>query len=1234
MADMHADTELEVRGPVVRQGVVPERLGPYRIVRCVGSGGMGVVYEALDEERGARVALKTLPAAEPGTLFRFKKEYRSLVDLTHFNLATLYELMAIDDTWFFTMELVDGQHFLEYVWGGSSIPAGPGLPLEAEARLRAALRQLTVGVEFLHAASLLHLDLKPANALVEPSGRVVILDFGLVQSLERGGTDDDAGVIAGTPVYVSPEQVLGARPTAASDWYAVGTILFEALTGTTPFDGTALAVTMARTTGPAPDPASRRDDLPPDLVQLCNQLLERDPARRAGGNDILEVCGDSPYSVRSKATRISQERAMSEWPLIGRENELETLRGWCNAGPASCLFVKGASGVGKTALVRELLARIENEVPQSIVLRGRCYERESVPYKGFDALVDALCRKLSGMPYGEQRALFDEDIHHTARIFSVLEDLEVLASIPTPANMHLEPLALRQRAFAGLKRLFVRLCARRKVVLFVDDLHWADADSAHLLCELLGAPDAPALVMLAAHREDEEDYSPFLRDIRARRRAGTLPFHERTMEVRPLPHEDAIRFARTCIGTDGNVERAADVAREAAGIPFFIDLLARDGGLGVEMAAPSLDRVLEARLQRMSEDARRMLQVVAIAARPIEQALAFTAARISGDSQAILAQLRSARMLRTRGSRGSDIVEVYHDRIRQNVAASMPKPELTAIHERLATTLEAARRAPADVLAYHLREAGQLRRAAEYAERAAHQAATALAFERAAELYANAWSWGDFMTDHARELQVRRAQALFNAGRCGEAATTYQAAADGAPPPERRELRGLAAEAFLFGGHVDEGMAVARGLLHESKLPYPSTPSRAMLSLVSQLGYLRLRGIEFARRGESDLSQEELFSVDLCWSLGKGLGNVLPLEGTYFLVRSLVSALQLGEPRRVGRGLALVGGTVLAPWAIGATYIQRAEALGRETKDPYLEGFPQIMRALGHVSQTARWKVALELVDQGVATLREKSSGTSWEAALGMGIAFKSLEAMGDLEEITRRSTKDYREAEERGDLFAEIIAGQCHAYSLIARGDIETARKQEQRLMQRWARGGYTAQHWYALFLRVYCDLYEGQLGSAWEHFQRDLPQIERAHLLKMPIARSPTLYLWALLQVARARTRRSKREREELLKAAEGLAQRLSREQRLDGPIHGKVIEAAVAAARGHLTEARSLLEQCRDEYRSIDMRLMSACAERRLGELFGNEERRRSADAEIRRHGIAQPENWTDAMLPPFI
>ncbi|WP_394823102.1 serine/threonine-protein kinase PknK [Pendulispora albinea] len=1231
MTHVEADTELALRTSMVRSTVVPERLGPYRILRCVGSGGMGVVYEALDEERGARVALKTLPDVQPGALARFKKEYRSLADLTHYNLATLYELMAIDDTWFFTMEFVDGVSFLQYVWGTKALalpPDAAGISFDAETRLRAALRQLAVGASVLHTASLLHLDLKPANALVEASGRVVILDFGLVESLERGAAgEEQAGVLVGTPLYVSPEQVLGARPTPASDWYAVGTILFEALTGTTPFEGTALNVTLARTWGPAPSPGTRRAGLPPDLVDLCVRLLEQDPERRAGARDILAVCEGAPQSIRTGTLPASGRS------LIGRENELATLRAWCDEPERPlCVFVKGASGVGKTALVRELLTEIETA--DTMVLRGRCYERESVPYKGFDALVDALCRKIDALPFAEQRALFDADIHHTARIFSVLEDLEVLPSIPAPIGGYLEPQTLRQRAFAGLKRVLRHLGERRKLVLFVDDLHWADADSAHLLCELVADPDPPNMLVLAAYRDDEDEYSPFLREVRGRQQAGTLPFTERELHIEPLVHDDAVRFARVCLGPGEKEERAADVAREAAGIPFFIDALARHGGPAKEQGespAPSLDRVIDARLRKMPDDARRMLQVVAIAARPIEQALAFSAAQIRGDAHAVLAQLRSAQLLRTRGLRGTDIVEVYHDRIRQNVAASLPKTALTEIHGWLATSLEAGQRTPADVLAYHLREAGELRRASEYAERAAEQAATALAFERAAELYANAWSWGDPMTDHARELQIRRAQALFNAGRCGEAATIYLAASEGAAPLERRELRRLAAEAYLYGGHIDEGLAVARTLLDEVGLSYPRSPAWAAAKTVAQLVYLRWRGIDFTRQTETGLTSQEIFPTDLGWSLGKGLGNVLPLEGTYFLVRSLASALHLGEPKRIGRGLALVGGTVLAPWRIGARYIERAEKIGRETDDPYLAGLPRIMRALGHISQTGRWKLALEMVDEGVAILRERSTGVSWEAALGTGIALKALEAIGDLGEIGRRASPWSRESTERGDLFAQTMSGQFEALALIAQGDIDGARKQDHRILLRWSRGGYTAQHLYSLYLRIYCHLYTGKPESAWDLFHLELPQIERAYFLKLPISRLPTLHLWACLKLERARTHRG--ERDALLEACERIRRRLAREQRMDGPAHAKLIEAGITAGRGEREKARDLLEDCRAEYRRLDMLLAAACTERRLGELSGKDDLCAAADAEMRKLGVADPTSFVHVMAPRF-
>jgi hypothetical protein len=1232
------------RGPSGEAGFVPTMLGPYRLVRYLGAGGMGVVYEAVDEERRTRVAVKTLSAMTPGALLRFKQEYRSLADITHVNLVTLYELMAIDNTWFFTMELVDGVSFLEHVWGASTAPAH-GLTAEAEIRLRQALRQLAVGVEALHAARLLHLDLKPANTLVEPSGRVVILDFGLVQPIERDrGRDQDPESeldVAGTPLYVSPELVLGMRPGPASDWYAVGIMLFEALTGVPPFTGKPIAVIMARTAGPVPDADTQRAGLPPDLTALCRALMAQDPASRAGARDILAVCAGARSSIRSSATHKIHA------PLVGREAELTALHQLCDGGLINeplCVFIDGASGVGKTALAGALLARLESE-RDAIVLRGRCYERESMPFKGFDAIVDALCQRLNAMPRRLQRELVDDGIHYTARIFSVLRDLEILASIREPAAENLDPQALRLRAFAGLARVLRRLSDRHPVVVFLDDLHWADADSAHLLRELLAPPEPPRLLVIGVYRDDEAQYSAFLHELRTHRSARPGEVTTRTFTLGPLASHDAEQLARACLGPACAADRVSSVARDAGGIPFLIEAVARHSARapGEVDAAPavSLDRLIELQLDDMPSAARRMLQVVAVAARPIEQSLALAAAHPAGsdggserDDHAMLARLRSARLVRTRGVRGTDLVETYHDRVRQTITGSMAPPALAEVHGQLATVLEADRKTAADTLAYHLHGAGELRRAAHYAKQAAHEAVAALAFERAAERFADALRWDTAMPDEARKLQIARAQALVNAGRCGDAAKVYLEAAVGAPAVERRELRGRAAEAFLYGGHLEDGLEVARELLAEVGIRYPGSQRRALLGMFAWLGYLRVRGVDFQPRAPEEMATEaageELFRVDLCWSLGKGLGHVVPLEGAYFMVQALVRALRLGEPTRIGRGLAFVGGTMLSQWRIGKDYIERSERLGRN--DPYLAGLPLIMRGLTHIVHTARWKTALDLAQRGTEILRTTSTGISWELALATSVALKALEAMGDIAEIGRRAAAWRRESEERGDKFAQVMAGQYEALSLIGRGETANARDQDRRLLAMWASDEFTAQHFYSLILRIYCELHDGRHDAAWKVFHRELPRLERAYYERFPISRVPIYFLRACLQIARARQRPD--ERDALLRQTARLAARLGKEERVDGPVHARLIEAGIAAARGERSRAIAALRDCRDGYRRIDMQLMAACVERRLGELSGDREVVAAADAACRRLGVAEPARWADAYVPRFV
>src|SRR4051794_39522133 len=317
--------------------------GRFELRGTLGSGGAGIVYRAFDSQLGREVALKLLRHASGRDLYRFKKEFRALADIVHPNLVALHELHAADGDWYFTMELVEGVSFIDWVRPSSEV--GPGRPradiVSARVdlvRLHSALVQLVDALIALHRAGKLHRDLKPSNVLVTRTGRLTLLDFGLVATVAEG---DPERLAVGTPVYMSPEQAADQPLGEASDWYSLGAMLYEALVGRRPSEGDSEQVMTRKQTEQPPTPRQLDSTVPSELSRLCMQLLHPAAQARPTGVAILDALGAEPSDI----TR-TIGRSYPPATFVGRTAELEALRrglGDIRRG-GGALFIKGRSG--------------------------------------------------------------------------------------------------------------------------------------------------------------------------------------------------------------------------------------------------------------------------------------------------------------------------------------------------------------------------------------------------------------------------------------------------------------------------------------------------------------------------------------------------------------------------------------------------------------------------------------------------------------------------------------------------------------------------------------------------------------------------------------------------------------------------------------------------------------------------------------------------------------------------
>src|SRR5262245_21319174 len=252
-----------------------QKVGDYKILGVLGSGGMGIVYKAFDQKLGRIVALKMLQIGldvGPEEVLRFRGEAETLGRLQHPNIVQVFDFGLHDKSPYLVME---------YVNGGGLDKKLQGTPLPPR-RAAELLEQLARAIHAAHEAKVIHRDLKPANVLLTAEGAPKITDFGLAKQTEITHGLTQTGAIMGTPSYMSPQQAQGKKDVGpAADIYSLGAILYELLTGRPPFRGATLQETLEQVCMEDPAPPSRLvPKLPRDLQTICLKCLNKAPGRR------------------------------------------------------------------------------------------------------------------------------------------------------------------------------------------------------------------------------------------------------------------------------------------------------------------------------------------------------------------------------------------------------------------------------------------------------------------------------------------------------------------------------------------------------------------------------------------------------------------------------------------------------------------------------------------------------------------------------------------------------------------------------------------------------------------------------------------------------------------------------------------------------------------------------------------------------------------------------------------